>query len=114
MLIDRALVEGVDDGHLHRTTSGRDLLSYCVELCPGAAGEEDLCPFPGEGPSHAAPDPATAPVDDGILALQNPAHVRLALALPFNHGTDLDRRPPVGHSLAIAIASSRPATSTSA
>jgi hypothetical protein len=52
-------------------------LATASRLLPRASHQEDRRPLAGEGPSHAAPDPTTAAVEDRGLALQELRHVRL-------------------------------------
>src|SRR4029077_5001590 len=75
----RALVQGVELGHLGRPASGLDVLRHGVERRARTSDQKDARPFASKGPSDASAYPSACAVDDCRLALEKSRHVRLQL-----------------------------------
>ena len=63
-LVDRTLVERIDNAGVHCAATRPDLTGNRGELLRGSAREEDPGPFPHEGAGHGSAN-GTAAVDDG-------------------------------------------------
>src|SRR5438477_13205970 len=68
-LVDRTLVERIDNAGVHRAATRLDLTGNRGELLRGSAREEDSSPFLREGAGHGSAN-GTAAVDDGDFLVE--------------------------------------------
>jgi hypothetical protein len=96
--VHRALVGGVEDGHLGRPAGRLDVGGDRLHGRSGSAGKEHLGALAGEGPGDPATDPA-APLDDGVLVLEQHLDLPVVSLGRSQHGTPTARRahrsPPI-------------------
>jgi hypothetical protein len=74
MCVDRGLVERVEYRGVGDTSGEPDLVGHALQAGSRAAGEMDVRSLPCEGASDRAADRTAAPVDDGVLVVQQHGH----------------------------------------
>jgi hypothetical protein len=97
--VHRALVGGVEDGHLGRPAGPLDVGGDRLHGRSGSAGKEHVGALAGEGPGDPATGPAAAPVEDGVLVLEQHLDLPVVSLGRSQHGTPTARRahrsPPI-------------------
>jgi hypothetical protein len=68
MVLDRPLVEDVDDSEFSGTALCDNLLRSCLEFLQRAPDKKDFCTFAGECPGRGPADRTAATIDDRGLS----------------------------------------------